>query len=26
MGSHSALVEQKGNYFELVRNQLQLGN
>lgn len=26
MGNHSALVEQKGNYFELVRNQLQLGN
>ena len=26
VGSHSALVEQKGNYFELVRNQLQLGN
>lgn len=26
MGHHSALVEQKGNYFELVRNQLQLGN
>ncbi|MFV7235502.1 peptidase domain-containing ABC transporter [Flavobacterium sp. ZB4R12] len=26
MGSHSALVEQRGNYFELVRNQLQLGN
>ena len=26
MGSHSALVEQKGNYFELVKNQLQLGN
>ena len=26
IGSHSALVEQKGNYFELVRNQLQLGN
>jgi len=26
MGSHSALVAQKGNYFELVRNQLQLGN
>lgn len=26
MGSHTALVEQKGNYFELVRNQLQLGN
>lgn len=26
MGSHSALVEQKGSYFELVRNQLQLGN
>lgn len=25
-GSHSSLVEQKGNYFELVRNQLQLGN
>lgn len=26
IGSHSALVEQRGNYFELVRNQLQLGN
>ncbi|TPG40745.1 peptidase domain-containing ABC transporter [Flavobacterium pectinovorum] len=26
IGSHSALVQQKGNYFELVRNQLQLGN
>lgn len=26
IGSHSALVEQKGNYFELVKNQLQLGN
>jgi len=26
IGSHSVLVEQKGNYFELVRNQLQLGN
>jgi len=26
MGNHAALVEQKGNYFELVRNQLQLGN
>ena len=26
IGSHSELVEQKGNYFELVRNQLQLGN
>jgi ATP-binding cassette, subfamily B, bacterial len=26
IGSHTALVEQKGNYFELVRNQLQLGN
>lgn len=26
IGNHSALVEQKGNYFELVRNQLQLGN
>lgn len=25
-GSHSSLVEQRGNYFELVRNQLQLGN
>ncbi|AWK06344.1 ABC transporter ATP-binding protein [Flavobacterium crocinum] len=25
-GNHSALVEQKGNYFELVKNQLQLGN
>lgn len=26
VGSHSALVEQRGNYFELVRNQLELGN
>lgn len=26
IGSHSSLVEQKGNYFKLVRNQLQLGN
>lgn len=26
IGSHSELVQQKGNYFELVRNQLQLGN
>ena len=26
IGNHTALVEQKGNYFELVRNQLQLGN
>lgn len=26
IGSHSALVEQKGNYFELVKDQLQLGN
>lgn len=26
MGNHSTLVEQKGNYFGLVRNQLQLGN
>lgn len=26
IGIHSKLVEQKGNYFELVRNQLQLGN
>lgn len=26
MGSHTSLVEQKGNYFELVKNQLQLGN
>jgi ATP-binding cassette subfamily B protein len=26
IGNHSALVEQKGNYFELVKNQLQLGN
>lgn len=25
IGSHSLLVEQRGNYFELVRNQLQLG-
>ncbi|HKX87325.1 MAG TPA: peptidase domain-containing ABC transporter [Flavobacterium sp.] len=26
IGSHTSLVEQKGNYFELVKNQLQLGN
>ncbi|MEN2414285.1 peptidase domain-containing ABC transporter [Flavobacterium mesophilum] len=26
IGNHSALVQQKGNYFELVKNQLQLGN
>jgi ATP-binding cassette subfamily B protein len=26
IGNHSTLVEQRGNYFELVRNQLQLGN
>lgn len=26
IGNHSELVERKGNYFELVRNQLQLGN
>ncbi len=26
VGNHSALVQQKGNYFELVKNQLQLGN
>ena len=26
IGSHSSLVGQKGNYFELVKNQLQLGN
>lgn len=26
IGNHSALVNQKGNYFELVKNQLQLGN
>ena len=26
IGNHSALVAQKGNYFELVKNQLQLGN
>lgn len=26
IGNHLALVEQKGNYFELVKNQLQLGN
>ena len=26
IGNHATLVEQKGNYFELVRNQLQLGN
>ena len=25
-GNHFTLVEQKGNYFELVKNQLQLGN
>jgi ATP-binding cassette subfamily B protein len=26
IGDHKTLVEQKGNYFELVKNQLQLGN
>ncbi|WP_264552637.1 peptidase domain-containing ABC transporter [Flavobacterium sp. N2038] len=26
IGNHSTLVNQKGNYFELVKNQLQLGN
>ncbi len=26
IGNHKTLVEKKGNYFELVRNQLQLGN
>ncbi|TRX41433.1 peptidase domain-containing ABC transporter [Flavobacterium restrictum] len=26
IGTHSALVQQRGNYFELVKNQLQLGN
>jgi ATP-binding cassette subfamily B protein len=26
IGHHSELVSQRGNYFELVRNQLQLGN
>lgn len=26
IGNHLALVEQKGSYFELVKNQLQLGN
>ncbi|KAF2516091.1 peptidase domain-containing ABC transporter [Flavobacterium foetidum] len=26
IGSHNSLVEQKGSYFELVKNQLQLGN
>jgi ATP-binding cassette subfamily B protein len=26
IGNHTALVEQKGSYFELVKNQLQLGN
>ncbi|TDO68931.1 ATP-binding cassette subfamily B protein [Flavobacterium chryseum] len=26
IGNHATLVEQKGNYFELVRNQLQLGS
>jgi len=26
IGNHTALVELKGNYFELVKNQLQLGN
>jgi ATP-binding cassette subfamily B protein len=26
IGNHEELVKQKGNYYELVRNQLQLGN
>lgn len=26
IGNHKSLVKQKGNYFELVRNQLQLGD
>jgi ATP-binding cassette subfamily B protein len=26
IGTHQELVAKKGNYFELVRNQLQLGN
>jgi ATP-binding cassette subfamily B protein len=26
IGNHQALVKLKGNYFELVKNQLQLGN
>lgn len=26
IGNHAALVEQRGNYFELVKNQLHLGN
>ena len=26
VGNHKELVQQRGNYFELVRNQLQLGN
>ncbi|QLC67182.1 peptidase domain-containing ABC transporter [Flavobacterium sp. LPB0248] len=26
IGNHSTLVEEKGNYFKLVKNQLQLGN
>mgnify|MGYP006202463587 CR=1 FL=1 len=26
IGDHKSLVEQKGSYFELVRNQLQLGS
>jgi ATP-binding cassette subfamily B protein len=26
IGNHTTLVEQRGNYFELVKNQLQLGN
>jgi ATP-binding cassette subfamily B protein len=26
IGNHAALVERKGNYFELVKNQLQLGS
>lgn len=26
MGTHNSLIKQKGNYFELVKNQLELGN
>lgn len=26
IGNHATLIEQKGSYFELVKNQLQLGN
>jgi ATP-binding cassette subfamily B protein len=25
-GNHNELVDKKGNYYELVKNQLQLGN